>query len=161
MLFLPPYLSHDGIFRLKSTQSDLQKWLHFVNVFPKIRHVVLETILLMDVINRNYSGMTIFIWYRYYSIIQHPFYTVDSHYFRNPLILSGVISPLISSSILGTYQPGEFIFQCPSFCLFILFMGFSRQEYWSGLPFPSPVDHILSDLSTMTRPSWVAPRGMA
>ena len=43
-----------------------------------------------------------------------------------------------------------------SFCLFLLFMGFSRQEYWSGLPFPSPVDHILSDLSTMTRPSWVA-----
>ena len=26
-------------------------------------------------------------------------------------------------------------------------MGFSRQEYWSGLPFPSPVDHILSGLS--------------
>ena len=24
--------------------------------------------------------------------------------------------------------------------LFILFMGFSRQECWSGLPFPSPVD---------------------
>ena len=47
-----------------------------------------------------------------------------------------------------------------SFCLFILFMGFSRQEYWSGLPFPSPVDHILSDLSTMTRPSWVAPQGV-
>ena len=45
-----------------------------------------------------------------------------------------------------------------SFCLFVLFMGFSRQEYWSGLPFPSPVDHVLSDLSTMTRPSWVAPR---
>ena len=36
--------------------------------------------------------------------------------------------------------------------------GFSRQEFWSGLPFPSPVDHILSDLSTMTRLSWVAPR---
>ena len=35
-----------------------------------------------------------------------------------------------------------------SFCLFMLFMGFSRQEYWSGLPFPSPVDHILSDLSS-------------
>ena len=37
-------------------------------------------------------------------------------------------------------------------------MGFSRQEYWSGLPFPSPVDHILSDLSIMTHPSWVTPR---
>ena len=47
------------------------------------------------------------------------------------------------------------------FCLFILFMGFSRQEYWSGLPFPSPVDYILSELSTMTCPSWVAPQGMA
>ena len=34
-------------------------------------------------------------------------------------------------------------FSILSFCLFILFMGFSRQEYWSGLPFPSPVDHIL------------------
>ena len=32
-----------------------------------------------------------------------------------------------------------------SFCLFILFMEFSRQEYWSGLPFPSTVDYILSD----------------
>ena len=52
---------------------------------------------------------------------------------------------------------GSFPFSILSFCLFLLFMGFSRQEYWSGLPFPSPVDHILSNLSTMTRPSWVAP----
>ena len=37
-----------------------------------------------------------------------------------------------------------------------LYIWFSRQEYWSGLPFPSPVDHILSALSTMTRASWVA-----
>ena len=81
-------------------------------------------------------------------------------------ILSGVISPLVSCRILGTYWPGEFLFQyhlllSVSFCLFILFMGFLRQEYWSGLPFPSPVDHILSELSTMTCPSWVAPYGMA
>ena len=40
-------------------------------------------------------------------------------------------------------------------------MGFSRQEYGSGLPFPSPVDHILSELSTMTCLSWVALQGMA
>ena len=33
-------------------------------------------------------------------------------------ILSGVISSLISSSILGTYRPGEFIFQCPFFLPF-------------------------------------------
>ena len=53
---------------------------------------------------------------------------------------------------------GSSSFSILSFCLFILFMGFSRQEYWSSLPFPSPVDHILSDLSAMTRPSWVAPQ---
>ena len=33
-------------------------------------------------------------------------------------ILSGLISPLNSSSILGTYRPGEFIFQCPIFLPF-------------------------------------------
>ena len=38
-------------------------------------------------------------------------------------------------------------------------MGFSRQESWSGLPFPPPVDHVLSELPTMTRPSWVATEG--
>ena len=43
----------------------------------------------------------------------------------------------------------------------ILFMGFSRQEYWSGLPFLSPGDHILSELSTITCPSWVALHSMA
>ena len=53
---------------------------------------------------------------------------------------------------------GSSPFSILSFCLFILFMGFSRQECWSGLPFPSPLDYILSDLSTMSRPSWVAPR---
>ena len=53
---------------------------------------------------------------------------------------------------------GSSSFSILSFCLFILFMGFSRQEYWSGLPFPTPVDHILFDLSTMTRPSCVAPQ---
>ena len=56
---------------------------------------------------------------------------------------------------------GSSSFSVPSFCLFILFMGFSRQEYWSRLPFPSPMDHILSELSTMTRLSWVALHGMA
>ena len=56
---------------------------------------------------------------------------------------------------------GSSSFSVLSFCFFMLFMGFSRQEYWSGLPFPSPWDHILSELSTMTHPSWVALHGMA
>ena len=56
---------------------------------------------------------------------------------------------------------GSSSFSVLSFCLFILFMVFSRQEYWSGLPFPSPVDHVLSELSTTTHSSWVALQGMA
>ena len=71
-------------------------------------------------------------------------------------ILSGVISPLISSSIWSTYRLGEFLFGVIPFGLFTLFTGLWRQEYWSGLPFPSLVDHVLSDLSTMTHPSWMA-----
>ena len=76
-------------------------------------------------------------------------------------ILSGFISPLISSSILGTYQPGASSFSVLCFCLFILFVGFSRQKYWGGLPFSSPVDHVLLELSTMTCLSWVVLWGVA
>ena len=42
-----------------------------------------------------------------------------------------------------------------------LTLGFSRQEYWSGVPFPYPVDHIFSELSTMTHPPWVALHSMS
>ena len=56
---------------------------------------------------------------------------------------------------------GSSSFSVLSFCLFILFMGFSRQEYWSGLPFPSAAHHVLSELSTMTLASWVALHSMA
>ena len=56
---------------------------------------------------------------------------------------------------------GSSSFSVLSFCILILFMGFSRQEYWSGLPFPSPVDHISSELSTKTHLCWVALHSMA
>ena len=56
---------------------------------------------------------------------------------------------------------GSSSFSVLSFCLFILFMRFSRQEYWIDLPFPPPVDHILSELSTMSHTSWVALHSMA
>ena len=56
---------------------------------------------------------------------------------------------------------GSSSFSVISFCLFILFIQFSRQQYWSSLPFPSLVDYILSELSTMTCLSWVALHGMA
>ena len=76
-------------------------------------------------------------------------------------ILSGFISPLLSVAYWAATDLGSSSFSVISFCLFMLFMGFSSEEYWSGLPFLSPVDHFLSELSTMTHPSWVALHGMA
>ena len=46
------------------------------------------------------------------------------------------------------------------FCLFILFMGISWQEYWNVLLFPPPVDHVLSELFSLTHLSWVTLHGM-
>ena len=43
---------------------------------------------------------------------------------------------------------GSSSFSVLSFCLFILFMGFSRQKCWSGLSLHCPVDHVLSEFST-------------
>ena len=74
---------------------------------------------------------------------------------------SGVMSLLSPVAYWAPTDLGSSSLSVLSFHLFILFMGFSRQEYWSGLPFPSPADHVLSKLSTLTRPSWVALHGMA
>ncbi|CAI9152748.1 unnamed protein product [Rangifer tarandus platyrhynchus] len=54
-------------------------------------------------------------------------------------ILSGVISPLISSSISGTYQPGEFTFQCHIFLPFHTVHGVLKARIlkWFAVPFSS------------------------
>ena len=54
-------------------------------------------------------------------------------------ILSGVISPLFSSCILGTYQPGDFIFQCPIFLPFHTLHGVLKAGIlkWFAFPFSS------------------------
>ena len=60
-----------------------------------------------------------------------------------------------------SHQTWRLIFQFCIFCLFILSMGFSMQEYWSRFPFPPSVDQVLSELFTMTCLSWVALHSMA
>ena len=54
-------------------------------------------------------------------------------------ILSGVICPLISSSILDTYWSREFIFQCPIFLPFHTVRGVlkARILMWSAISFSS------------------------
>ena len=64
-------------------------------------------------------------------------------------ILSGVISPLISSSILGTYHPWAFIFQCP-------FSAFSYCSWGSQGKNTEVVCHSLLQWTTIcqTSPPW-------
>ena len=57
----------------------------------------------------------------------------------HPFILSGVVSPLISSSILGTYRPGEFPFQYPIILPFHTVHGVLKAGIlkWFSIPFSS------------------------
>ena len=81
----------------------------------------------------------------------------------------GSVSFLLLELFLWSYPVAYWIptnlgglwFSVISFCLFILFIGSSRQECRFVLPFLSPIDHILSELSTMTFVSSGALHGMA
>ena len=79
----------------------------------------------------------------------------------HPFILSGVISPLVSSSILGTYQPGKFIFQCPIFLPFHTIHGVLqvRRLKYFAIPFSSGPQFVRILHHEPT--SWVALHGMA
>ena len=88
--------------------------------------------------------------------------STTGHCFHFGSVSSFFLELFLYSSPVTYWAPtdlGSLSFSVISFCLFILFMGFSTQEYWSGWPFPSPVDHILSELSTMPCPSWLALHG--
>ena len=71
-------------------------------------------------------------------------------------ILSGVISPLISSSILGTYRHGEFIFQCPVFLPFHTVHGIFKARIlkWFAIPFSSALRFIRTLCHVLLSPLW-------
>ena len=76
----------------------------------------------------------------------------------HPFIFSIIISPLISSSILGTYWPGEFLFWYPVILPFYTVHEVLKARIlkWFAIPFSSgprsvrPLHHA--------HPSWVAPQ---
>ena len=77
----------------------------------------------------------------------------------HPFILSGVVSPLISSSILGICRPGEFLFQYPIILPFHTVHGFLRARIlkWFAIPFssgPHSVRPLHHDLSVLGGPTW-------
>ena len=100
---------------------------------------------------------------QHWTLLLSPVPSTTGYCFCLGSILSFFLELFLHWSPVAYWAPtdlGSSSFSVLSFCLLILFMGFSRQEYWSGLPFPSPVDHVFSELSTMTHLSWVALHGM-
>ena len=98
------------------------------------------------------------------TLLPLPATSITGYCFCFGSVFSFLLELFLQWSSVAFWAPTHLGSSSPSvlyFCLFILFMGFSSQEYWSGLPFPSPVDHILSELSTMTHLSWVALPSMA
>ena len=75
---------------------------------------------------------------------------------------TGVGSLPLLQWIFPTQELNWVLLHCKQILYQLSYQGSpSRQEYSSGLPFPSPVDHVLSELSAMTRLSWMALRSMA
>ena len=104
-----------------------------------------------------------------YCSLQHqtlcpsPVTSTPEHYYSFGSISSFFLELFLHSSPVAHWTPtnlGSSSFSVIYFYLFILFMGFSRQEYGSGFRFPSLVDYVFSEPSTMTHPSWVALHGM-
>ena len=77
------------------------------------------------------------------TLLPSPVTSTTGHCFSfgsvSSFFLSGVISPLISNSILCTYPPGEFLFQCPIFLPFHTVHGVLKASIlkWFAIPFSS------------------------
>ena len=98
------------------------------------------------------------------TLLPSPVTSTAGHYFCFGSVSSFFLELFLHSSLVAYWASTSLessSFSVLSFCLFILFIGFSRQEYWRALPFPSPVDHVLSETFTMTHPFWVALPGVA
>ena len=77
----------------------------------------------------------------------------------HPFILSEVVSPLISSSILDTYRPGEFLFQYPIILPFHTVHGVLKARIlkWFAIPFstgPHSVRPLHHDPPILGGPTW-------
>ena len=83
----------------------------------------------------------------------------EKEVFKPLYLLSGVISPLISSSILGTYRPGEFLFQYPIILPFHAVHGVLKARIlkWFAIRFssgPHSVRPLRHDPSVLGGPTW-------
>ena len=81
--------------------------------------------------------------------------TAGRHFCSGP-VASSLLELLV---VVLCFSPGR-AHRLLSYLFASLYVEFSWLVYWSGLPFPPPKDHILSELTTMACPSWVALHSM-
>ena len=98
---------------------------------------------------------------QHWTLLPSPVTSTTGHCFHFSSVSSLFLILFLHSPPVAYWAPSDLkssSFSVLSFCLFLPIMG---QKYWSGLPFPYPVDHVLSELSTMTCVSWVTLHGNA
>ena len=84
--------------------------------------------------NQNYFQLTIFLYFLYiWNILAIKCLTWQI-WLGVTVMLTTKSVCLVASVVFNSLQPHRLALQAP------LSMGFSRQKYWSGLPFPSPGD---------------------
>ena len=98
---------------------------------------------------------------QHWTLLSSPITSTTGCCFCFVSLFSFFLELFLHCSPVAYWATGEFIFQCPIFLPFHTVHGVLKQEYQSGLPFPSPVDHVLSEFSTMIHPSWMALYDMA
>ena len=158
-------------------ESDTTEWLnwtelnstiadHFSWLIPKIVNIhschCLFDHFQFSLIHRpsipGFCAMLFFTVSDFTSITSHIHSWVLFSLWLHLFNVSGVISPLFSSSILGTYRPGEFIFQCHIFLPFqtVHEVLKARILKWFVIPFSSgrnvvrTLYHVPSILSCST-----------
>ena len=75
---------------------------------------------------------------QHWVLLSPPDTSTVGHHFHFGLASSFLLELFLLSSVVAYWPPtdlGGSSFNFISFCLFMLFMGFLRQECWSGLPF--------------------------
>ena len=106
----------------------------------------------------NIPGSYAVLLLQHQTLLPSPVTSTTGYCFCFGSIFSFFLELFLHWSPVAYWAPtdlGSSSFSILSFHLFILFMGFSRQEYWSGLPFPFPVDHTLHhDPSILGGPTW-------
>ena len=90
------------------------------------------------------------------TLLSPPDTSTPGHYLHFGSASSLFLELFLCSSPVAYWTPTDLQGQCSSssfisfYLFFILLMGFSRQEYWSGLSLSSPVDHVLSPAEAWT-----------